>query len=118
MPVLGHVEMAAPCGWTIRDNRPVFDGVRWAPRGTVTADPGRGVKGFALVVVGRQDEDVLRRVLGKSRQRRRGAAGAGAAGAERLHDIHRHVLPAPRRGGLPLWLTTATVERATHERLC
>ena len=57
--------MAAPCGWTIRDNRLVFDGVRWAPRGTVTADPGRGVKGFALVVVGRQDEDVLRRVLGR-----------------------------------------------------
>jgi hypothetical protein len=69
--------MAAPCGWTIRDNRLVFDGVRWAPRGTVTADSGRGVERFTVVVVGRQDEDVLRRVLGKSRQRRRGAAGAG-----------------------------------------
>ncbi len=72
----------------------VFDGVRWTQRGTVTADPGRGVEGFALAVASRQDEEILRRVLGKSRQRRRGAAGAGAAGAGRPHDIHQHVLPA------------------------
>ena len=108
---------ATPVRALLCGNRLVFDGVRWAPRGTAAADPGRGVEGFALVVVGRLDEDVLRRVLGKSRQRRRGAAGAGAAGAERSHDIHRHVLPAPRRGGLPPWLATATMERATHERL-
>lgn len=87
------------------DNRLVLDGVRWTQRGTA-ADPGRGVEDFALVVVGHQDEDVLRRVLGGSRQGQRGAAGAGAAGAgaagaERSHDIHRHVLPAHRRGDLP-----------------
>jgi hypothetical protein len=44
----------------------VFDGVRWTQRGTVTADLDRGVEDFALIVVSRQDEDVLRRVLGGS----------------------------------------------------
>ncbi len=58
--------------------------MRWTQRGTAAADPGRGVEDFALVVVGPQDEDVLRRVLG-------GNLANGGAGLRVLGRPERNV---------------------------